>query len=72
MVIGDLVIVKMTSPKYKWHKNKIGTVQEIPTEPIRIGGQEELGGEFATPPPDIIVNFNGLECAFNKNELTKV
>lgn len=58
--VGDLVTVKLTSPKYKWYKNKVGTVQEILAQ--FVGASED----------DVIVNFDGLECAFKKNELKKV
>ncbi len=63
--INDLVTVKITSPKYKWYKNKIGTVCQIPA--IFVGASED----------DVIVVFprpslDGLECCFNKNELKKV
>lgn len=58
--VNDLVTVKITSPKYRWYKNKVGTVSQAPAQ--FVGASED----------DVIVNFNGLECCFNKNELRKV
>jgi len=75
--INDLVTVKATSPKYKWYKDKVGIIHQIPAQPIIIGGDADdiviKGNRLdSTPTPDVIVNFDGLECAFNKNELKKV
>jgi len=58
--IGTLVTVKITSPKYKWYKGKIGTVCQIPAQC------------FAASEGDVIVVFDELECLFNENELKKV
>ena len=58
--VDDLVTVKPTSPKFKYYKSRIGRVLEIPT--LFINGSID----------NIVVDFNGLECAFNKGELQKV
>ena len=64
LAIDDLVTVKTTSPKYKYYKNRVGTVCQVPA--IFVGASED----------DVIVIFRDrwfkLECCFNKNELKKV
>jgi len=30
--VNDLVTVKATSPKYKWYKDKVGIVHQIPAQ----------------------------------------
>jgi len=57
---GTLVTVKITSPKYKWYKGKLGTVCQAPAQC------------FGASEGDVIVKFNGLECLLNENELKKV
>jgi hypothetical protein len=58
--IDDLVTVKITSPTYKWYKGKIGRVCQVPAQC------------FGASEGDVIVNFNGLECLLNEDELNKV
>lgn len=58
--VDDLVTVKPTSPKFKYYLSRIGRVVAIPT--LFINGSID----------NIVVDFNGLECAFNKGELQKV
>jgi len=58
--VDELVTVKPTSPKFKYYKSRIGRVVAIPT--LFINGSID----------NIVVDFNGLECAFNKGELQKV
>lgn len=58
--LNDLVTVKITSEKYKWYKNKLGTVCQVPAQCF--GASED----------DVIVVFDGFECCFNKNGLEKV
>jgi len=57
---GTLVTVKITSPKYKWYKDKVGIVSQIPAQC------------FGASEGDVIVTFNGLECLLNEDELNKV
>ena len=57
---GRLVTVKITSPKYKWYKNKVGTVSQAPAQ--FVGASED----------DVIVVFDGLERCFKEDELRKV
>jgi len=57
---GDLVTVKITSPKYRWYKNKVGTVHQIPAQ--FVGASED----------DVVVDFDGRKCLLNENELEKV
>lgn len=54
--IGDLVTVKLTSPKYTHYQHRVGIIEEI----------------MARAPYAIIVSFNYLKCSFNADELEKV
>jgi len=74
--VNDLVTVKATSPKYKWYKDKVGIVHQVPAEPIEISDADtdniRIEGNAFAPIPGVMVVFNGVERCFNKDELKKV
>lgn len=58
--VDDLVTVKPTSPKYRYYKDKIGTVCDIPAR-------------FDASINNVVVDFDGLKCSFYADaELEKI